>query len=334
MKKIILLTSLIAGFGGVTARAQIGAVNQVDSSQNRSQLNRTATAAVSNSVPELYAGEESDVGPQSVVQTGSRRKLFEAYADVQYFYTDNLFLNDREKIDTGVLASTVEFALAPTAYPLGSGTFAPRLGYRHEWFDFGLDGEGLRFPRMKLDNLDFNAQTVFSDALWTRGHWSFGGGLEWTRLMETDGYHQFYQELVPSWTARWTLPLCDKSAFAVSYDGDYRWTHSDREFLEFSRNDATDRTDHSLELTFTEVLCQHAVFQPYYRMQYTHFAAYPLGPRNDYLNSFGAGLYWIICPNFTVRTYADYDVMISGNNRVNGYHKLDAGGGIDVSIRF
>jgi len=59
MKKIILLTSLIAGFGAVTARAQIGAVNQVDSSQNRSQLNRTATAAVS-------APSRTTIGPSGI----------------------------------------------------------------------------------------------------------------------------------------------------------------------------------------------------------------------------------------------------------------------------
>jgi hypothetical protein len=340
MKKTLLLTMVIAGIGVANTRAQLGAgaMEQVDASQNRNQLNRTARAALteSNSVPELYDGEEGDVGPQSVVQPGERRKLFEAYADVQYFYTDNTLLTERRKIDTGVLASTVQAALAPTAYPFADGSLAPRLGYRHEWFDFGLDGKGVPGTggNLKLRDLDFNAQTVFSDAIWTRGNWSFGGGFEWTRLMDTDDYHQFYQESVPNWMARWTLPVCDKSAFAVSYNGDYRFTRIAPQFLEFSTRDANDRTDHTLELTFTEVICRHAIFQPYYRMQYTHFTAYPEGPRNDYLNSVGAGLYFLICPNFSIRTFVNYDILASGNPRVNDYRKLDAGGGIDVSIRF
>ena len=337
MKKFFLLTVGVASFAAASARAQIGAaVNQVDTSQNRSQLNRTAEAALteSNSVPELYAGEAGDVGPQSVVQPKERRKLFEAYADVQYFYTDNVLLTENRTIDTWVLASTVQAALAPTAYPFAGGTLAPRLGYRHEWFDFGLDGEKIPFTPLKLNSLDFNAQTAFSDALWTRGHWSFGAGFEWTRLLTTDSYDQFYEEWVPNWTARWTWPLCEKSAIGVSYQGDYRFTQIAPQFLEFDTKNAEDRTDHTVELTLTEVLCQHVVFQPYYRMQYTHFTAYPQGPRNDYLNSLGAGLYWIICPNFTVRTFVDYDMLSSGNPRVENYHKLDAGGGIDVSIRF
>jgi len=336
MKNSLLLTALIAGFSMIAARAQIGAMNQVDASQNRSQLNQTAKAALSesNSVPQLYEGETDDVGPQSVVQARERRQLFEAYADVQYFYTDNVLLKERPKLDTGVLVSTVQAALTPAAYPFANGSLAPRLGYRHEWFDFGLDGEAIPFSPLKLNDLDFNAQTVFSDALWTRGNWSFGAGFEWTRLMQTDGYHQFYQEWVPHWTAQWALPLCEKSAFAMSYNGDYRFTRIAPQFSEFSTSDAVDRTDHTLQLSFTQVLCKHAIFQPYYRMQYTHFTAYPDGPRNDYLNSVGAGLYWFICPDFSVRTFVNYDLLTSGNPRVADYRKLDAGGGIDVSIRF
>jgi hypothetical protein len=336
MKKFLFLASVIVGCSAATAYAQIGAMNQVDASQNRGQLNRTAKAALaeSNSVPQLYEGETGDVGPQSVVQARERHQFFEAYADVQYFYTDNILLKERPKTDTGVLVSTVQAALAPTAYPFANGSLAPRLGYRHEWFDFGLDGEKFPFSPLKLNDLDFNAQTVFSDVLWTRGHWSFGGGLQWTRLMQTDGYQQFYQEWVPNWRAQWTFPLCEKSTFAVSYDGDYRFTHIAPQFLEFATSDAVNRTDHTLALTFTEVLCKHAVFQPYYRMQYTHFTAYPDGPRNDYLSSVGAGLYFILCPNFNVRTFVNYDILASGNPRVNDYRKLDAGGGIDLSIRF
>jgi hypothetical protein len=48
----------------------------------------------------------------------------------------------------------------------------------------------------------------------------------------------------------------------------------------------------------------------------------------------GAGLYWVVCPNFSVRTFVNYDMLSSGNPHVADYHKLDAGGGIDVSIRF
>ena len=299
-------------------------------------MNRTAQAALteSNSVPALYEGESSDVGPQSIVQARKRRTLFEAYADVQYFYTDNVLLTERNPLDTWVLASTVQAAFAPTPYAVGNGTLAPRVGYRHQWFDFGMDGEKIPNSPLKLRDLDFNAQTVFAGALWTRGNWTFSGGVDADRLMETDGYKQFYSELVPNWSAERVFPLCEHSALAIGYNGDYRFTHIQPQFLEFATSDANDRTDHTLALTFTQVLCKHAVFQPYYRMQYTHFITYPQGPRNDYLNTVGAGLYWVPCPNFSVRTFVDYDLLVCGNPNVPNYRKLDAGVGIDISIRF
>jgi len=334
MKKLLLLA--IATFAAMSVRAQIGGlVNQVDDSQARNQLSQSAQEGVdgSNSVPQLYEGESSDVGPQTVVRAKPRRTLFEAKADVQLFYTDNLFLSETFKQDTMVLLSTAQFALAPTPYAVGNGTLMPSLGYRHQWFDFGMNGGAIPHVLAYRD-LDFNAQTVFAGAVWQRDNWSFGGGLDATRLMQTSSYVQFYEELVPHWMARRALPINDCMAFAVSYEGDYRATHIRPRFLEFGTEDASDRTDHSIVLTYTQMLCKHGVFQPFYRMKYTHFTAYPEGPRNDYLNTLGAGLYWLVCPHFSVRTFVNYDILTTGNPRVEEYRKFDGGGGIDVTVRF
>ena len=66
---------------------------QADSVQQRRQLEQAAQLMVStNAVPELFAGESDDVGPQSVLKMKPRRTLFEASADAQYFYSDNMFL--------------------------------------------------------------------------------------------------------------------------------------------------------------------------------------------------------------------------------------------------
>ena len=337
MKKFLSHFAIIASLAALSVRAQIGGiVNQVGDTQNRDQLSQAAQADLggTNSVPELYEGEASDVGPQSVLQPKARHTLFEARADMQFFYTDNVLLTEQRKLDTQVLISTVEAALAPTPYAVGDGSLAPRLGYRHQWFDFGLDGKKIPGLPLRFQDFDFNAQTVFADAAWTKGGWTFGGGLDATRLMQTDGYHQFYEELVPNWSARRTFALCDRAAFAVGYEGDYRFTSIHPTFLEFATSDANDRTDHSLVLTYTQVMCKHVVFQPYYRMKYTHFSEFPEGPRNDYLNSVGAGLYWLVCPHFSVRTFVNYDILVAGNRNVENYRKLDAGGGIAATFQF
>jgi hypothetical protein len=335
MKKILSYALPIASGLVMSARAQVGGlVNQVDNYRTRADLSQSAEALATNGVPQLYEGESSDVGPQSVVQARPRRTLFAAQADEQYFYTDNILQVDKHGQGTGVLLSTAQFALAPTPYALGNGTLAPEVGYRAQWFNFGLDGTRLKDSSLRLRDFDFSAQTVFADALWTYNHWSFGGGLDATRLLTINSYHPFYDELVPNWIARFAFPINDQIALAASYEGDYRATSIQRKFSEFSTSDASDRTDHGVLLTYTEVFCKHLVFQPYYRMQYTHYIAYPLGPRNDYLNSLGAGLYWMICPNFSIRTFVNYDILSTGNSRVPEYRKLDAGGGVNLTFRF
>jgi hypothetical protein len=335
MKKILLYASVLVSGVTVNVRAQIGGlVNQVDNSRTRAGLNQSAEAMATNAVPQLYEGEASDVGPQSVVQARPRHTLFAAEADAQYFYTDNVLQVDKRGQGTGVLLSTAQFALAPTPFALGNGTLSPEVGYRAQWFNFGLDGARLKGTQLRLRDFDFSAQSVFADVLWSHGNWSFGGGLDATRLLTINSYHPFYDELVPNWTARFSFPVNDQIAVAASYEGDYRATSIRPEFSEFSTSDASDRTDHSALLTYTEVFCKRLVFQPYYRMQYTHYTEYPLGPRNDYLNSLGAGLYWIVCPNCTLRTFVNYDLLVSGNSRVPEYRKLDAGGGVNLTVRF
>lgn len=331
-----LLYSLVIASCALSASAQIGGiVNQVENTQTRNELNQSAQkqAGESDTVPQLYEGESSDVGPQSVVQTKPRRTLFAAEADVQFFYTDNMFLTERQKQSTGVLLSTAQFALAPTPFDLWNGSIAPQVGYRAQWFDFGLDGGMVKDHPLHLRDLDFNAQTVFANALWTRGHWSFGAGLDATKLFDMD-YHSFYEELVPEWVAKFTLPVNDRMALSASYQGDYHATHIEPQFFDFSTSDTSDRTDHALLLTYTQLICKHVVFEPYYQLKFTHYTDYPLGPRNDYLNSLGAGIYWLVCPNFSIRTFVDYDILRTGNPNVPQYHKLDAGGGINLTFRF
>jgi hypothetical protein len=330
----------------VSARAQIGgAVSQMENSNTRQQLNQTAESqlAGTNSVPQLYEGEASDVGPQSVVTPTVRHTLFQARADIQLLYTDNAFLTANNKIDTGVLISTAEFALAPTPYPLGDGTLAPRIGYQSQWFDYFFNDQKLRFigkiplfPLQELSDFNFNSQSVYGDATWTHGHLSFGTGLEATRMFFTPNYDPFYDELTPYWSARFVLPLCDKSALSASYLGDYRFTSVESNgFLGIFSSNVNDRTDHALLVTWTQVLCKHAVFQPFYQFKYTRFTKEPsFAPtRNDYLNTAGAGIYWLVCPNCTVRGFVNYNSLKSNISAVE-YREFDGGGGLDVSIRF
>ena len=326
---------LLAGIGIAGAQTP-GAMNQVENVQLQQQLQQKAQQTLNEgaSAPELYPGEDKDVGPQSVLRIKPRQPLIEAMADAQYFYTDNMFLNDQNKIDTAVLVSTVEVALTPQPIDLAGGEVAARLGYRHQWFDYGFDGKRLPQTGQQLSDYDFNAQTCFADLQWSRGNWIAQAGLDYTRLMSTSDYNQFYQEWLPHWGVRRVFPLNGKAAFSLGYEGNYHFSDSATAQPPFNQSDFDDRTDQMLGATYVQMLGKYAVIQPYYLFKYTYFTQSTTGSPNVCLNSFGLALYWILCPNCNVRAFVGYDIKNSDNSSAPSYHQFDAGGGVNVSLRF
>ena len=331
----MISTIVLIGFMALAVRegtAQVpGALEQVDSAQQRRAAEQSARATFQEGgpAPELFPGETSDVGPQSVLKMKPRQTLFEAVADAQYFYTDNMFLSEHNKQEAGVLVSTAQFALAPTAYQLGPCSFSPRVGYRHQWYDFGLDGARLNGSTLRLNEFDFNAQTAFADAQWTHENWICGVGFDFTRLLTTSHYDEFYKEYVPRWGVQRLFPLCDKAVFSLGYEGDYRFS----EGKTFFNTDFNDRTDHALFALCTLELCQYALIQPYYRFKYTRFTAET--ERQDYLHSVGVALYCFITPQLSLRAFAGYDWKKSdGRDAGSEYDQLEAGGGVNLTLRF
>ena len=343
MRQITLILfglSLVLGFNRADGQVP-GAVRQSEAVQQRRQIEQSARSYEGGeSAPELYPGESTDVGPQTIIKFKPRKTYFEAMADVQYFHTDNMFLTQHDKQGADALVSTAQFALAPASYELGGGRFAPRLGYRHEWFNFGLasekriqafDFQTQTFKQVRLHEFDFNAQTVFIDGRWMRDNWIVEAGFNYQRLLTWPHFDQFYRESVPRWGARRLFPLDETKAFTIGYEGDYRFTGTSRPAPSFS-DDFNDRTDHSLFVTYTQSLCQPATVQPYYRFQYTRFTKGE--SRNDYLHSFGVALYCSFTRQISLRAFVGYDILDTTSVMVPDYKKLDAGGGLNLTIRF
>jgi len=313
----------------------------VESDQQRRQLERAAREIQpGETAPELYPGEVTDIGPQSIIKYKPRKSYVEAMVDGQYFYTDNMFLNEEDKQEADVFVGTAQIALAPTAYDLGPGKLAPRIGYRHQWYMFGLlnddtvqvfDFETLSVREVELRKFDFNAQTLFTDGRWTMGNWGVDLGFEYTRLMESDDYDQFYQEYVPRWGVQRVFPLYESGALSLGYAGDYRFADTDMPPPQFNE-DFNSRTDHSLNIAFTQSLCKHAVVQPYYRFKYTRFTEGD--ERDDYLHSFGVAVHCFFTQQVGLRAFAGYDMLETSNPNIPDYRRLDAGGGLNLTFRF
>jgi hypothetical protein len=339
--KNYFLTGTLTLAAGLTASAQMpNASQQVDSVQQRRQLEQAAQMMIAtNAVPELYAGETGDVGPQSVLQLKPRRTYIEAFADAQYFYTDNMFLADQNKQGADVLVSTVSAALAPTPYDFQDGLLAPRLGYQQQWFTYGQGGPQTvnafnfathTFSRVNLDQFDFNVMTVFSDLSWSRQNWTFTAGGYYRQLNNAQSTDEFYKEYVPRWAARRDFFTGEKTTLSIGYEGDCRLTETANVPPQNGCN-FNNRVDNSLVVAGSWQWCRHAILQPSYRFQQTHFTA---ATRDDYLNSFALALYIPINDYITLRGYVSYDILKTDGFYVQNSETLNAGGGLNLAVRF
>jgi hypothetical protein len=325
------------------ARAQIpNASQQVDSAQQRRQLESAFSfLGGTNAVPQFYEGETGDVGPQSVLRFKPRRTYIEASADEQYFFTDNVFLADHGRQHADVLVSTVQAALAPTPYEFAGGLLSPRAGYQHQWFNYGLANPNMvtiypPFQQVDINTFDFNVSTFFGDVAWQRQNWTFTLGGDYRRLLDSGNYAEFYHEYVPRWSVRRDFSINDSLAFSIAYEGDYRMTGTKPPAVVNPTSPVypdtfNNRTDQSLLLVANWRLCSHAILQPFYRLQFAHYTRIN---RDDLINSFGLTLYCPITKQITLRTFVSYDIANTDGFYVQDYQSLNAGGGLNLTVRF
>jgi hypothetical protein len=322
----ILLAALAAA---LPASAQVpGATRQVDEAEQRRRAEAAARAAAAGTdAPELYAGEAADLGPQKVFGLAPSRHHFEVSADVQFYHTDNFFLAE-EPIEesTTVLLSTLDVALAPAAYPLGCGTFAPRVGLRHQWYNFGLETD------QPFDVFDFRAQTIYAEGRFhfARG-WRVEAGFDAQRLLNHNSGDVFYEELAPRWGLSWRHALCRSATVEAAYRGIYRITRSDVTFPE----DANDRLDSIVQVSLAVTPCSRVVVQPYYRFQHTHYWDELFGfNRDGQLHSAGLGIYYYFADWCSLRGFFQYDLAEFRDPFTPDYRNFNGGGGVNLTLRF
>lgn len=323
------------------AHAQMPNANQqVDTLDQRNRLEQSAQSLATNNVPALYDSETSDVGPQSVLAMKARRTWVQAAADEQFFYTDNMLLANTHKQSADVLVSTVEAALAPTPFDFHGGQLAPRIGYEHQWFNYDLAGSGTvltynaktGYNTVPLDTLDFNVSTVFADVTWRWHDWQFAVGNDFRLLLDSGSYSEFYREEVPRWSASRDFNLTSTTGISIGYEGDYRFTETEGPEPTTSYGlGFNNRTDQGVFVVGSWRLCNHAILQPFYRFTFSHYTRIR---RDDYLNSFGLALYCPVTKNIALRGFVGYDNMSTDGFYSQNYEQLDAGGGLNLSVRF
>ncbi len=240
LKPLVLSLAVVClGSSSLLLQAQTPPIQQFqENERNRQQQESLLNNLTTSNAPELYPGENEDVGPQRILRVKPVVTHFEGMADTQYAYTDNNRLDNHFRVSTAYAINTVQIAYAPTPYDLGPGKFAPRLGFRSQWYNYDLAG----YDGGTESSLDFDAQTFFASGqyLW-HDNWEFDGELDFTRLLSQSKYKEFYSETMPTFAVQRLFHLKDNFLVALSAQEAYHFTRVPTFGGSFS--DVNDRLD-------------------------------------------------------------------------------------------
>jgi hypothetical protein len=320
---------------GNSASGQVNpAVTQSEELQRRQELEKTLQRASSRFdnlgeiAPELFEGELEDVGQQNILKVKRRKRRFDVQIDSQFFYTSNTGLEE-DGDDSTLFVNTVYLAYAPDATPLWGGQLSPSIGFRHQFFNYGLAGSA---PSALA--ADFDAQAIVGQLqLRTTNNWTFQLGLEYARLLDHaptfSSYKEFYREWVPRYSATKFFYLSETRFFGLSYQGAYHISDSPRNTANTS---AQDRLDQGFLAAYTHAFGPTWTVQPFTRAVYTHYTDQQ--GRDDLLVTVGGAVFYTINEWLTARAFVSYDARETDLPIVPDYSKLDIGIALGMSKRF
>jgi hypothetical protein len=322
---------LFLGLSLVSLRAQPAAVEQMQNTQQAiKQQQPLLGIGTETNAPELYPGENMDVGPQRILKVTPSRTWFEVYLDSQAFFTGNPLLVGAATNHAVIFVNTAQFAVVPVP-PLqfGSGKLTPLVGVRSQWYNYNF-----KSPL----NLDFDAQTAFIAAKYRLSEkWEVDGELDYTRLVTQHSYTQFYTEWVPNFTVQRLFPISDNMLGSISWQTAYHFTDVPAVSGSATPNDVNNRLDNILTFSLSYQPAPKFVIQPYYSVEYTYYSRDPYSvtsaSRNDLVNSLGLSCAYYFTPKVALRTFISADFRASDNSAAN-YENYNIGADVSLVVRF
>jgi hypothetical protein len=325
-KRTIATLALVPS-GILTLHAQPAAIQQLQNDQITRQFQTPSPAlSIGTNAPELYPGENMDVGPQHILRLNPRPTYFDVLLDSQVFFSDNAnYAQQPYAVSSWIFVNTVQAAYTPPVIQLGPGKAAAAIGLASQWYNYGDN---------RLENLDFNAETLFVSGKYTLGKWQLGAGVNLTRLVNQENYDETYREFMPNLGVQRVIPLNDRMFFALGDLVDYHLTEVPS--VLGSRTDINDRFDNIASLTFTWQATHHLLIQPYYRFQYSYYQHNSLATtdRDDYLQSLGLTAAYYFNSKFSVRAFYNYNRKQSSDQFAPPYLEMNGGIGLTLDLKF
>lgn len=322
---LAVLALIIAGLPVLLLRAQPTAEQQLQNTQQSQQQSALNSLIPGTNAPELYPGENADIGPQRILRLTPRPTPFEVYLDSQFFYTNNATFAASQKIGSDVFVNTAQIAYSPGPYKWGSGTIGPSVGIASQWYNYG---------RSNLHSLSFDAQTAFINFRYNWGpRWQISGGGNYTRLLKPN-YEESYREYLPNIGVQRLFTLRDNLVLVLNDQVAYHFTYVPPLFG--GSTDLNDRLDETVGAAFAWQLTPHLIVQPYYRFMYSYYRKNTLqnSSRDDYLHTGGITFAYYFTKYASARVFFNYNAKHTSDVFVPNYQEYDAGPGVTLDFKF
>jgi hypothetical protein len=309
--------------------AQPAAIQQFQNNQLNQQLQPPApNVAAGTNAPELFPGENADVGPQRILRANPPPTYFDVLLDSQFFYSDNAnFASSANAIGSTIFVNTIQATVTPPTFKLGPGTASGAVGIASQWYNYGNN---------TLENLDFNAITIYASGNYNIGKWLIAPGVNLTRLANQENYEETYREVLPNLGIQRVIPLNDRMFFSVGNLVDYHFTEVPNNSLLPGYRDINNRFDNITSVTFTWQATRHFVVQPYYRFQYSYYTHNTTATsyREDYLHGVGLTAAYYFNSKFSARIFYNYNYRQSSDQFAPPYHEMNGGLGLTLNLKF
>jgi hypothetical protein len=227
-------------------------------------------AATPASVPELFAGEFDDVGPQYLLLANARPQPLELWSDFEITGTSNATLVEtdptRSTITSAQLGGTWHFAPRPR----WGGQLAFEAGFRGQTFRYGL----LKNPQqqinfLEIDRNNFDLIGAHLAATWRRDAWLASASLRGASFRNRASDRVFYQEGSLEWQVFRQWRIGAQTTLTAGAEGALRWSHTDSYGLLVPG--LNNRVEQALLAVFDRPLGATWHVQPALRLQGAHY---------------------------------------------------------------
>lgn len=305
----VLLFSLAAGWAGAQTQLRPGAT-----------------------VPELFAEEIEDVGPQYLLLTGARAWTLDLWSDFEVTGTSNTTLVESDPVASTITSAQAGVTWRTTGRPWAGGRLAWEAGVKYQAYRYGyFADENRRINLLEIDRNNFDLTGVHVRADWRRDHWLVTAAVRGASLYSGTSHRVFYEELAVELQAYRQQPLGTRRTLAVGVEGATRLSRTDSFGL--LPEGWNDRAELGVLAVVDQELGPRWRLQPAVRVLWSRYLD-SSRDRTDWHGSARVTLSYALAARAELRISGGYDRRESSEALIADFAKWDLGLGAAAHWRF